>query len=1042
MTRRRSLTTKLTIVLVLFAAVILLGMGVLIYARGRAALESAAVAALDSTALEKQAALEEWIADHQSHLISLVNSPALLADMVVFTTAPPDSAEAHAAHDRMVQELKTRSGPGQGFMDFLVIEPLEGEVVMATDPAEEGKFKEDREFFIRGKQGPFVQNPYYSFSLSSAAMTASAPFRTADGKLLGVLAGRMNLSELDAIISRRSGLHQSEDAYLINPSNLFVTQPRFISDPAVLQLGVRTEADKRCLRGTSGVLFQHDYRGVPVIAVYRWLPERELCLVVKLDQAEALAPVRTYGETIAVFSILALLGASLLAIWLARAITRPLQALQASVARFGAGELDVRIPAISDGEVGELANEFNQMAASLQQREAERERAERLLRGNEEKYRLHFENVSDVIYSIDPEFKVLSISPSVEKVLGYRPEELIGRPFAELNVLAPEYLEAAFTDIVRVLAGERVVSEYEFMARDGTRRVGEVSGAPLFSPGGNVVAVVSVARDITERKRAEEQVRRNAARAEALARTAARLNAQLDLDTVLNAVCEETAHALNVPAAGVNLYEPSRDALILATTFGLPPEYRQDHKPNPRALYDEYVHLMGPLIVVPDAQAQSEMPNVELYARFNIRTVAAASMIRDHQLAGVLNVYTIDEQHTFTDNELALLQGLADQASLAITNARLFEEAKRRLQQVQALREIDMAITASLDLQFTFKVILDQLTAQLGVDAADVLLLNPHTQTLEYAAGQGFRSRVLQHTSLRLGDGYAGRAALDRRMVNIPHLEEAENGLRRATLLPQEEFVSYYAVPLIAKGQVKGVLEIFHRARLDHDAEWLGFLETLAGQAAIAIDNATLFHDLQRSNIELALAYDTTLEGWARALELRDRETEGHTRRVTEMTLRIARAMGMSEAALVYVRRGALLHDIGKIAISDTILLKPGPLTDEEWEIMRQHPVYAYQLLSPISYLRPALDIPYCHHEKWDGTGYPRGLKEEQIPVAARIFAVVDVWDALISDRPYRPAWPEEKASEYIREQAGKHFDPQVVEVFLSIADFGMWISE
>ena len=385
-------------------------------------------------------------------------------------------------------------------------------------------------------------------------------------------------------------------------------------------------------------------------------------------------------------------------------------------------------------------------------------------------------------------------------------------------------------------------------------------------------------------------------------------------------------------------------------------------------------------------------------------------------------------------------QRIAELKAADTERQRAEKQLQRQLQRLAALREIDVAITGSMDLNLIFNVILEQVTAQLDVDAADILLLNPQTQTLEYAGGRGFRSRALQHTSLRLGDGYAGRAALECRVVNVPHLKEAEDGLRRATLLPQERFVSYYAVPLIAKGQVKGVLEIFHRSALPSlpsagqgrdGGDWLEFLEMLAGQAAIAIDNATLFRGLQHSDIELALAYDTTLEGWAKALELRDSETEGHTRRVTEMTLRIARAMGVSQTELVHVRWGAILHDIGKIGISDTILLKPGPLTDEEWEIMRHHPVYAYQLLSPIAYLRPALDIPYCHHEKWDGTGYPRGLKGEQIPRAARIFAVADVWDALLSGRPYRPAWPEEKALEYIREQAGKHFDPQVVEVFL-----------
>jgi putative nucleotidyltransferase with HDIG domain len=181
------------------------------------------------------------------------------------------------------------------------------------------------------------------------------------------------------------------------------------------------------------------------------------------------------------------------------------------------------------------------------------------------------------------------------------------------------------------------------------------------------------------------------------------------------------------------------------------------------------------------------------------------------------------------------------------------------------------------------------------------------------------------------------------------------------------------------------------------------------------------------------MAYDATIAGWSHAMDLRDRETEGHTQRVTDLTLKLARTMGLPELDLLHVRRGALLHDIGKMGVADSILLKPSRLTDEEWAEMRRHPEFAYEMLSSIRYLQPALDIPYCHHEKWDGTGYPRGLSGDAIPIAARIFAVVDVWDAVTSDRPYRKAWSREKALEYIQEQAGKYFDPRVVEYFLSM---------
>ena len=233
------------------------------------------------------------------------------------------------------------------------------------------------------------------------------------------------------------------------------------------------------------------------------------------------------------------------------------------------------------------------------------------------------------------------------------------------------------------------------------------------------------------------------------------------------------------------------------------------------------------------------------------------------------------------------------------------------------------------------------------------------------------------------------------------------------------------------------MLEIFHRRPLDPDPDWLSFMETLAGQAAIAIENATLFQELQRSNIELTRAYDATIDGWSRALELRDRETEGHTQRVTRGTLQLARRMKFSEMELVNVRRGAILHDIGKMAIPDNILLKSTALTDSEREIIQQHPRYAYDMLSPIPYLRQALDIPFHHHEKWDGTGYPDGLKGEQIPLSARLFSVVDVFDAVTSDRPYRQAWSREKALNYVRDQSGKHFDPKVVMEFMKIVDEG-----
>lgn len=190
---------------------------------------------------------------------------------------------------------------------------------------------------------------------------------------------------------------------------------------------------------------------------------------------------------------------------------------------------------------------------------------------------------------------------------------------------------------------------------------------------------------------------------------------------------------------------------------------------------------------------------------------------------------------------------------------------------------------------------------------------------------------------------------------------------------------------------------------------------------------------LARSHTDLLAAYDETIIGWSAAMDLRDHETEGHSRRVAEMTVTLCRSLGVDEGEIVYIQRGALLHDIGKLGIPDHILHKTGPLTEAEWDIMRQHPTKALNILSGINYLRPSLEIPYSHHERWDGSGYPQRLNGEQIPQSARIFAVVDVWDALINDRPYRPAWTTNRALEYIREQAGKQFDPQVVRAFFKL---------
>jgi putative nucleotidyltransferase with HDIG domain len=439
--------------------------------------------------------------------------------------------------------------------------------------------------------------------------------------------------------------------------------------------------------------------------------------------------------------------------------------------------------------------------------------------------------------------------------------------------------------------------------------------------------------------------------------------------------------------------------------------------------------------VIPEATAHRELRDV-FPAGAAEKIVHALHAVRQTGTTANLEI-AINAQNREYWFDVRLVSLSPTQALLTARDVTKCHETESRLrtqmQQLSALRSIDLAIASGLDLNLLLSMLLEQVAGLLRIDAASILLLNPKTNMLEFVSGRGFRSNILRYTRLKLGEGCAGKVALDRRLIHIPDLETNRMDFDRAPLFSGEGFVSYYGVPLMAKGRVLGVLEIFHRSLLNPDVDWLNFLKTISGQAAIAIDNAIMFKELQISNIELNLAYDATIEGLSRALDLRDKETEEHTRRVTDITLKLASALGVAESEMVHIRRGAILHDIGKVAIPDQILFKRGPLVEEEWEIMRQHPEIAVQLLSPVNYLAPALDIPHWHHEKWDGSGYPDRLEGEKIPFFARLFAFADVYDALTSNRPYRTAWRKEDAIHYIHAQSGRHFDPGITPTFMEL---------
>jgi PAS domain S-box-containing protein len=365
MMNRLGITLKLTLIFAVFAGGVLLGLGIPVYNNARNALKAATFSELLTTTLEKQSALESWVTEKQQSIGDIAGQAYLQESVTALLTAGPGLSDANLAYTNLVTDLKNWAGTGHQFLLLDVIEATDGRVIASTNAVDEGKIFADQLFFINGLQNAYVENPYYDLASQSPIMTAAAPILSPDGRVVAVLAGRLNMGEMNAIIQRRSGLHQSDDAFLVNTSNLFVTQPRLISDPAVLLRGIHTEAINDCLAHTSGVIAAPDYRNIPAFIMYRWLPDRQLCLIDKIDQTEALAPARALASTMAWIGGLVFLIGALVAYGLSRSITKPVRALVQGVKKISEGDLDTRIEVKSGDELGKLGLAFNQMAVDI-----------------------------------------------------------------------------------------------------------------------------------------------------------------------------------------------------------------------------------------------------------------------------------------------------------------------------------------------------------------------------------------------------------------------------------------------------------------------------------------------------------------------------------------------------------------------------------------------------------------------------------------------------------------------------------------------------
>ncbi len=618
-----------------------------------------------------------------------------------------------------------------------------------------------------------------------------------------------------------------------------------------------------------------------------------------------------------------------------------------------------------------------------------RKKAETALHNIERKYFDLVNQSPDGIFIIELSGKFIAVNQAICQGLGYSEIDLLTMNI--WDILLKGYLAQYKRRLKKILKGKELkdAAEYEMRGKDGETHYVDITSAPYFQ-GKEIIGFQGIARNITERKKAQLDLQESGKRFRALVENNADAITMLDANGTI----------IYDSPAGPRMLGYGPEDLIGKNIFMIV------HPDDLNKVKELFQNLLG-------------MASLRVTSTFRVRHKSGSWLWLDAVGTNLLTESGVN----------AIVFNYHD-----ITGRKQSEvKIQRQLDHLTSLSSIDRIITTNFDLNTSLSEILIHITRELNVDAADILLYNSETHLLEFGVERGFRSISVKKTSISLGKSYAGRAALERRIIHIPNIQTNPDSKLLEDIIKNDDFLCYFGVPLIAKGQIKGVLEIFHRTLMEPDEEWLDFLNTLAGQVAIAVESFTLFENLNSSNLDLTMAYDATIEGWSRALDLRDKETEGHTQRVTEETVKLSRAFGLSDAEIIQIRWGALLHDIGKMGVPDKILLKPGPLTDEEWIIMKKHPTFAYEMLYPIHYLRSALEIPYYHHEKWDGSGYPQGLVGIHIPKAARIFAVVDVWDALSSDRPYRAAWPKDKVREFITSSSGTHFDPQVVDVFMQL---------
>lgn len=883
MSVRLGITAKLTLLFVLFAAVLLAGVGLLAYNSGRSALESATTFELLSTALEKEAALNAWLEDRRLNIAVLANSPDIQDHATSFIATPNQ-----ATHDRLIQSLQAWTGDEHQYLDLLVIEAETGRVVAATDPGEEGKFKENLPFFIQGRNGPYIQNVYYSLELEQPAMTASAPLYAPEGGLAGVLAGRLNLEEMNTIIGRRAGFHETDESFLVNTSHLFVTQPRFITNPAVLRRGNYSEAVKSCLNQESGVISNEDYRGVPVITAYRWLAGRQLCLIVKLDRAEALAPTQAFGRTILLIGSLALLVALILAIGLARTITQPVLALQQGAARFGQGDLQVRLPVTTGDELSQLAQEFNLMATVLAEKESQlRRHTEELeelvwkrtaaLQESETLYRTLVETSPDAIILTDLEANILLANQKAVQLFGFGPkEEVIGLNFFEL-IKAEDRSQAIQKVQKSIEFGSITDLEYTLVNHDGSHFPAELSASLIKDLAGRPRRFINVVRDITERKRVEEMLRTRIRQQAVVAELGQLALKEPNIDNLMERTVTLVAQTLETEYTKVLELLPEGDTLFLRAGVGWQAGLvGQATVGAGRDSQAGYTLLSGEPVIVADLRSEQRFSGPPLLHEHGVISGISTIIPGQDQPFGVLGAHT-GQQRIFTRHDANFIQAVANVLAGAIERKQAEETITQSLEREQIVRaevelirehlaflaEASKILASSMDYQTTLSTVahlaVPDIADWCAVDILDaggslkrVAVAHVDPDKVEYAY-------ELQRRYPFDPDAPQGVANVLRTgqpefypQISEAVLEAIGADQEQLAIIRQLGLRSAITVPLRTYERVLGVITLVWAESGHYYSEVdLDLAEELARRAGVAVENARLYQESQRLNIEL-----------------------------------------------------------------------------------------------------------------------------------------------------------------------------------------------